>query len=88
MMSKLFSALEYVHEQGIAHRDMKPENLLLTSEDTFDIKIIDFGLSKKIDDKNMKVKEGLVGTPLYVAPEAQEGKYDENIYSKVIPRKR
>ena len=54
---------------------MKPENLLLTSEDSFDIKIIDFGLSKKLNDKSTKDKAGLVGTPLYVAPEAQEGKY-------------
>jgi serine/threonine protein kinase len=75
-MFKLFSAMEYVHMQGVAHRDLKPENLLLSSEDTFDVKIIDFGLSKKFRDDRLKAKSSQVGTPLYVAPEVLDGKYN------------
>ena len=46
-MKKLFSACAYMHSKNIAHRDMKLENLLLTSkEHDAEIKIIDFGLSK------------------------------------------
>jgi calcium-dependent protein kinase len=73
-MYKLFSAMEYVHQQGIAHRDLKPENLLLT-EDKEDIKIIDFGLSKKYRDNKLKARSSQVGTPLYVAPEVLDGKF-------------
>jgi serine/threonine protein kinase len=49
IMAKLFSACAYMHSKGIAHRDLKPENLLLSStEINAEIKIIDFGLSKKL----------------------------------------
>jgi calcium-dependent protein kinase len=48
-MKKLFSACAYMHSKGIAHRDLKPENLLLSNSDiNAEIKIIDFGLSKKL----------------------------------------
>jgi serine/threonine protein kinase len=47
-MKKLFSAISYIHSKAIAHRDLKPENLLLSSSlGDAEIKIIDFGLSKK-----------------------------------------
>jgi len=49
--------------------------LLLSSEDTFDVKIIDFGLSKKFRDDRLKAKSSQVGTPLYVAPEVLDGRY-------------
>lgn len=54
---------------------MKPENLLLCAEDTYDVKIIDFGLSKKYTDKTINENSGGVGTPLYIAPEVLDGGY-------------
>ena len=73
-MYKIFSAMKYIHNLGICHRDMKLENILLT-EDNTDIKISDFGLSKFLD------KDGLtktpVGSPLYASPECLSGQpYD------------
>lgn len=46
VMRQLFSAIRYLHEHGIIHRDLKPENLMLVSGE-LDIRVIDFGLSKR-----------------------------------------
>ena len=73
-MRKIISAVKHLHELKICHRDLKPENFLL-SDNTPDaeIKLIDFGLSKRfgIKDKNKnEIKlQTVVGTPYYVAPE-------------------
>jgi len=49
-MAKLFSAVDYLHKNGICHRDVKPENFLFKDEDlNSEIKIIDFGLSRKFE---------------------------------------
>jgi len=44
-MRKLFGALHHMHSQGIVHRDIKPENIMLASNG--ELKLIDFGLSKR-----------------------------------------
>ena len=76
IMQKIFSALKYLHERGIVHRDIKPENFLFANYDTdAEIKLIDFGLSRKIDDLDVKLQTK-AGTPLYVSPEVLKGSYD------------
>ena len=68
IMYKLCKAVFYVHSYGIANRDIKPENVLLTSEDEdADIRLLDFGLSK-IVGPNQKCTEPY-GTLTYCAPE-------------------
>jgi len=67
---QLAEGLSAIHEAGICHRDLKPQNLLLNSK--FELKITDFGLSKIFeDDKNQKkvMKTYYAGTQGYQAPE-------------------
>ena len=73
-MRQMLSAVKHLHIHGIVHRDLKPENFLLASnESDSEIKLIDFGLSKRFTNKHMHT---VVGTPFYVAPEVLKGDYD------------
>ena len=73
IMSKLFSAVEYLHHQQICHRDIKPENVMFGKEnDLNSIKLIDFGLSAQHFD-NISTND-YCGTFLYMAPEQIEKK--------------
>ena len=60
---QLIAALYTLRKAGITHRDIKPDNLLLTSDDR--LHLTDFGLAVE----GLKNLEGLVGTPYYMAPE-------------------
>lgn len=73
---KVLQAISYCHSAGISHRDLKPENILFeTAEQDAEIKLIDFGLSRKYDSKEKM--HTILGTPYYVAPEVLKGDYDE-----------
>lgn len=67
MILNLCSALKYLHNLNIVHRDVKPENLLVTqhADNTKSLKLGDFGLATYCDETLFTV----CGTPTYVAPE-------------------
>lgn len=68
IVSQVASALRYAHSRGIAHRDMKPENICLCSKDPSNtqVKVIDWGLSALFSESMMKTA---VGSLSYAAPE-------------------
>jgi eukaryotic-like serine/threonine-protein kinase len=66
-IGQICSALKCAHEHGIIHRDIKPNNVLL-SEDGSIVKLLDFGTAQLLEDQNGIVTR--VGTPVYSAPES------------------
>ena len=64
-LTQILSGLSYLHSKGIAHRDIKCANCLLSSENV--VKLADFGASKKFESAS--IVSGLKGTPHWMAPE-------------------
>mmetsp|Transcript_1909 Transcript_1909/g.6370 ORF Transcript_1909/g.6370 Transcript_1909/m.6370 type:complete len:521 (+) Transcript_1909:87-1649(+) len=70
---QILLALNYIHQHGIVHRDVKLENFVYDKQGSDKLKLIDFGFSKMFSS-NMKMKKA-VGTMLYAAPEVLARSY-------------
>jgi len=73
ILSQVCDALEFAHERGVVHRDLKPPNIMISEVGGRDfVKVLDFGSAFTVDgdDAQRLTRQGMVlGTPAYMAPE-------------------
>ena len=69
--TQIAEGLHTAHEKGIIHRDIKPANIFITKENV--VKILDFGLAKKIDRTQFTRRDVKFGTTEYMSPEQIKG---------------
>ncbi len=76
------NALDYAHQRGMVHRDVKPANIMFTQDGQ--VILTDFGIAKIVDVAGLTASGAMVGTPAYMAPEqgmGQAGDERTDVYS-------
>jgi len=95
LLTGVASALQYAHESGVIHRDVKPGNILLTSRSSpiipgdplpldFEAVLTDFGLVRLLNSSQQTTVGRIAGTPAYMSPEQARGEATDertDIYS-------
>jgi eukaryotic-like serine/threonine-protein kinase len=81
---QICAGLQVAHQQGIVHRDIKPDNLMLARDydGTQVVKVLDFGIARLLEPgmTSMQTKSGIImGTPYYMSPEQALGNTGEKI---------
>ncbi|MFN2291909.1 MAG: protein kinase domain-containing protein [Anaerolineae bacterium] len=70
IIGQLCGALAFAHNNDIVHRDVKPENILVTDQGV--VKVLDFGIAK-LTSASTVTRDKIVGTPEYISPEQARG---------------
>ena len=80
VLTEILNGLIYLHEQGVLHRDLKPQNILYNSDT--DIAISDLGFSRQIDSDSLRLTKygDVFGTQRYISPEQAQN--SENVNDK------
>jgi hypothetical protein len=70
--SELLEALAFAHSQGIVHRDVKPQNVMLDRDGH--VKVMDFGIARLLDSDTLTADGDVIGTVAYMSPEQAGGR--------------
>jgi serine/threonine-protein kinase len=70
-IDQVLNALSYAHQQGVIHRDIKPANMMLTPQGV--IKLMDFGIARTGEDRNLTMTGTTLGSINYMSPEQVKG---------------
>ncbi len=73
LMEELCDGLGYAHDEGLIHRDIKPDNLMVT-EGSGELKILDFGIARMRDLTGLTQAGDIIGTLSYMSPEQAQGR--------------
>lgn len=71
LLRQILGGLEEAHRQGVVHRDLKPQNIMLDGEDA--PHIMDFGIARSADSSSLTATGSVLGTPDYMSPEQVRG---------------
>ncbi|MDF2775287.1 MAG: protein kinase [Geminicoccaceae bacterium] len=76
ILKETAEALAYAHERGVVHRDIKPDNILLSSDEGDRVMVTDFGIARAVSegsDSRLTATGMAIGTPAYMSPEQSMG---------------
>ena len=72
IVAQVARGLEAAHSEGVVHRDLKPQNIMIDAQGK--VSVMDFGIARSMDASNMTRTGTLMGTPAYMSPEQAQGR--------------